>query len=177
MKSSKGSEFERSTCKLLSLWFSEGTSDSLFWRTSQSGGRATTRAKSNKLTTNSYGDVSFIDPIGQPLIDACLIELKCGYTNDINPLDLLDKKKGTSIIFDWWEKASKERVLAGRQYTILIFQRNRRHSCVAISKPMARKLSDWFGNNPSTIHVVADLELCIFRLKDFLDWISPEFFK
>jgi hypothetical protein len=100
-KSSKGSSFEREVCKLLSLWWTQDLNpprDDVFWRTSQSGGRATERMKKNVATAYSSGDVTFIDPIGQPFIDALMIELKRGYTSEIAILDFLDKSKGQPIL-------------------------------------------------------------------------------
>ena len=45
-KSQKGGAWEREFSKYLSLWITEGERDDVFWRSSQSGGRATQRAKS-----------------------------------------------------------------------------------------------------------------------------------
>lgn len=81
-RSGKGSEFERETCKLLSKWWSKGLTgeerDDIFWRSSQSGGRATQRAKFGKKTYGSYGDIAFTDPLGKPLLQLVTIELKRG---------------------------------------------------------------------------------------------------
>ena len=77
--SNKGGNFERLICKQMGLWWTDGERDDIFWRTSQSGGRATTRSKSGKQTFGQYGDISATDPIGQPLLDACSFELKIGY--------------------------------------------------------------------------------------------------
>ncbi len=78
-KAKKGSQFEREICKQLSLWWTNGERDDVFWRTSSSGGRATQRTKQNKSTFGQYGDVQATDPIGQRLIDIICIELKRGY--------------------------------------------------------------------------------------------------
>lgn len=85
----KGSQFERDICRELSLWWTAGESDAVFWRTPTSGARATTRSKAGKSTANQYGDVIATDPIGQPLLDALTIELKRGY-NKATIHDLLD---------------------------------------------------------------------------------------
>jgi len=75
----KGSAFERKICKELSLWWSKGKRDDIFWRTSGSGARSTVRSKKNKQTFGQGGDVQAADPIGQPLIDVFNIEMKTGY--------------------------------------------------------------------------------------------------
>jgi hypothetical protein len=181
MKAGKGSEFERSVCKRLSLWFTQDLDkprDDVFWRTSQSGGRATTRAKGGVKTANSYGDVTFIDPIGQSLIDSCLIELKRGYTNSISLLDFVDKAKGTPILLQWWHKATEERALAGRQYVLLIFRRDRHLPCIMLSSGMFSVLPDYYGKTPKDkIRIEAKgMSLVVMRLDDFLKWVHPGFF-
>lgn len=74
----KGSAFERDICKQLSRWWTGGKRDDVFWRSSQSGGRATQRMKSGKRTYGSYGDITAVDPIGEPLLKLFTIELKRG---------------------------------------------------------------------------------------------------
>ncbi len=88
----KGSSFEREVCTILSRWWSKGKRDDIFWRTSGSGARAKTRSKTKQLTFGQYGDVQATDPIGQPLIDLCTIELKRGYSKSTfaNLIDHLD---------------------------------------------------------------------------------------
>lgn len=90
-KSSKGSSFEREISKQLSLWWTKGASDSVFWRSAMSGGRATVRAKVGKNTNYMAGDICAIDPIGAPLIESTVIELKRGYSKWC-VLDLIDGK-------------------------------------------------------------------------------------
>lgn len=92
MRAKKGSSFERHICKQLSLWWSNGEREDIFWRSSQSGGRATQRSKKGKTTFGSYGDVAAVDPIGAPLIKMFTIELKRGSSHGC-PGDLLDFKE------------------------------------------------------------------------------------
>lgn len=87
----KGSAFEREICKALSRWWTDGERDDVFWRSSQSGGRATQRAKKGQSTYGSYGDVAAVDPIGEPLLKVFTIELKRGRSHGC-PGDLLDFK-------------------------------------------------------------------------------------
>lgn len=93
--SQKGSKWEREFCKILSLWWTqcEKPRDDIFWRTASSGGRATQRSKKKQQTFGQYGDVQATDPIGQPLIDLCSIELKRGYSKH-NLSDLIDTPHG-----------------------------------------------------------------------------------
>jgi hypothetical protein len=178
-KSSKGSQYERDTCTQLSLWWSENKNDSIFWRTSMSGGRATTRAKQGKKTAFAYGDVTFTDPIGKPFISKCLLELKRGYTKDISILDFLDKNKGEPLLLKWWNKAEKERRLANRKYILIIFRRDRHKSCVLLKGSLFGKIQDLFGTFENDIlHIKhKDLKLVAVQLESFLDWCHPDFFK
>lgn len=89
---SKGSAFEREICKKLSLWWTGNARDDIYWRSSQSGGRATQRLKSGRSTFGSYGDIAFVDPIGEPLLRLFTIELKRGRSHG-HPEDLMDCAK------------------------------------------------------------------------------------
>lgn len=80
MAKGKGSSFERDICKQLDSWWTGNDLDAVFWRSTQSGGRATTRAAKGQNTHGSHGDIAAIHPSGEPLIDAFTIELKRGYT-------------------------------------------------------------------------------------------------
>jgi len=88
----KGSAFERATCVKLSLWWTDGERDDIFYRTAGSGARAKTRGRLGKGTFGQYGDIQATDPIGQPLIDLCSIEIKRGYNKAIIN-DFIDSKK------------------------------------------------------------------------------------
>jgi len=106
MKNNKGSGFERTVCKLLSLWWSKGETDAIFWRTAGSGARATTRAKQGKKTYGSYGDIKAEDPIGEDLLKVFTFELKRGY-NKFNNMDLLEKnlRKSSKQLYDKFIKS------------------------------------------------------------------------
>ena len=180
-KAQKGSQYERDVCRQLSLWWTQdekNINDSVFWRTSQSGGRATQRAKAGKKTINSYGDIGFIDPIGEPLINACLLELKRGYTKDISVLDFLDSGKATPILYKWWDKGEAERELAKRKYTVIIFRRDRHRSCVFFTTSLFYELQDWFGHFrwKNIVICIEGSEFIVLKLEDFLDWCHPNFF-
>lgn len=90
-KSAKGGIFEREFCTQLSLWWTYDKHDDVFWRSSNSGGRATTRGKTGKNTRGQYGDVAATHPSGQGLLRQVVFELKRGYSGD-SFHDLLDVK-------------------------------------------------------------------------------------
>jgi len=77
----KGGNYERQVCKELSLWWTNGERDDIFWRTAGSGGRSTARRKKKKSTANAAGDIRYDDALGKPFIDYFLCEIKRGYTS------------------------------------------------------------------------------------------------
>src|ERR1700761_8442342 len=77
----KGNNFEREICKKLSLWITKGSDDSIFWRSTNSGGRATSRSKIGKKTANSYGDIAALVPLGEEFLRVVNAELKTGYNS------------------------------------------------------------------------------------------------
>lgn len=129
--SQKGSKFERDVCKKLSLWWTNGSNDAIFWRTSQSGGRATTRAKLGKETKNSHADVWATDPIGQPFLDVVTIEVKRGYSQ-FTIADLLDKSSRAAFqqYEKWFIKLIETSRRAKTPYWALITKRDQREALV-----------------------------------------------
>ena len=128
----KGTEFERQICKDLSLWWSDGQREDIFWRSATSGARATVRSKVNKTTFGQYGDIQATDPIGQPLIELCNIELKRGY-GGASIADVLDTPKGRMPLWRLWLKqALEDQANAQRDYWALITKRDRRQTVIFI---------------------------------------------
>lgn len=125
----KGASFEREISKQLSLWWSGGTRDDIFWRTSQSGGRATQRAKFGKSTFAGNGDIAAVDPIGQALLQIFTIELKRGRSHG-SPGELLDALPPTNFkTIRPFEAALNQavagHVAAGSHHWMLICKRDR----------------------------------------------------
>jgi len=102
----KGGEFERKMCKILSLWWSESDNgrNDIFWRTSQSGGRATERKKKGMKTAGSYGDMMAIHESGKPFERFILTEFKKGYDKDIGVLLLIDGRQKEPVLLKWWKR-------------------------------------------------------------------------
>jgi len=116
------------------MWWSGGSTDDLFWRTSGSGARATTRAKHGKQTTGHYGDVTFTCPSAAPLIELITIELKRGYSkkNVQDMVDRLDKSK-PSTYEDFFEQAINSARDAGTPEWMVVVKRDRRKAYVFMS--------------------------------------------
>lgn len=177
----KGGDFEREIAKELSLWWTNGERDDVFWRTDGSGGRATNRFKQGKATANSYGDLTFIDPVGKPFIDQFLLELKRGYSNTISILYTIDGRCKTYDLFNFWAQAERDRVLAGRPWSILIFRRDRLQVCAMINKSLFNKITRWVGGYSATTHVeIATVDgdrLVVLPFYEFIKWLQPETIK
>ena len=149
----KGSDFERRICKELSLWWTDGATDDVFWRTAGSGARAKTRAKTARDTFGQHGDIQATDPIGQPLIDVCSIELKCGY-NRLSLQDLIDlpdpakvpkptkktKNPRDESMAGFIRQAYGDHLNADSLFWMLIVHRDRRETLAIIPKALYIRL-------------------------------------
>lgn len=132
MNKQKGSDFERKICKDLSLWWTHGERDDIFWRTSLSGGRATVRRKTGRSTDFQCGDISATDPIGVLLIQHVTFELKRGY-GKVSPFDLLDANHTATL--EWLcflRQTLAAQKAAGTPFWAIIFQRDRHAVCIAV---------------------------------------------
>jgi len=131
-RSQKGSSFERGVCAQLSLWWSKGESDSVFYRTGGSGGRATRRGRKGKQTVNHCGDVQASDPSGMPLLKLCTIELKRGF-NTATLHDVLDApaREGRNVSQKWqqWiDQAIESAKHAGSMGWMIVARRDKRRA-------------------------------------------------
>jgi len=172
----KGGDAENETCRELSEWWTEGKSKAVFRRTQVSGGKATVRKRKGKKTPFEYGDITFSDPVGRPLIEFLLIENKSGYKDLINALDFIDTPKKHPQLLKWWEKANEERWNSDRYYAVLIFRRTRKGKCIMMDSDLFCLLEDWAGEyKESTIDIVTKTgQWVIVRFNDLLNWIAPQ---
>lgn len=188
---SKGSAFEREICKKLSLWWTKGERDDIFWRTSGSGARAKTRSKKHQKTFGQYGDIQATDPIGQPLIDLCSIELKRGH-NKSTLSDFMDSiTKTKPQLQKFLEQAIKDSQLRedGSEW-ILLVKRDYRDVVLFIPYKFFKQLNMAFEfqgisvyKHPETKCIRINYPIlnnvrCIFvcRLDWFLKRIKPKYF-
>ena len=177
----KGGASENETCRELSLWWSDDRTSALFRRTQMSGGKATVRARSKKKTPYEYGDITFSEPEGKPLIDFFLIENKSGYKDTINVLDFVDSPKKHPQLLKWWWKCEKEREGSGRLYSIIVFRRTRKSKCIMVPEELFAELEDWCGgflNNTIDLYYTTEKQdWVIVTFADFLAWVTPETIK
>lgn len=138
---SKGSSFEREICKQLSLWWTYGKSNDVFWRTAGSGAMAKTRSKTGGKAFGQHGDVQATNPIGQKLIDVCSIELKRGYSKNTFT-DVLDKSDNAAEqTFESFIYQAEEDSINARAYSwLLITKRNRRQALIFMPFVLRKEL-------------------------------------
>lgn len=148
MRAAKGSKFERKICKVLSKWWTGGERDDVFWRSSQSGGRATRRAKKGKKTYGSYGDIAAVDPIGEPLLKLFTIELKIGKSHG-TPMDIIDcpLKDCFKPFENTLLQAHEAHIKAGSCGWMVICKRDFKNAMVYADLDLLRKLEE--GKNYS----------------------------
>lgn len=116
----KGAEFERQTCKQLSLWISKGAREDIFWRSAMSGGRATIGLAEGKSHTSQSGDISAVDVLGFKFTERFYIE--CKHYKDLQLKNIL--YDGPSKLLTFW-KDSVTTASAFRKSPILIAKENR----------------------------------------------------
>lgn len=174
--SNKGSSFEREICKSLSLWWTDGKRDDIFWRTAGSGGRATNRARMGRSTAGAEGDLTATDPIGAPLLRLCCFELKRGY-NKVNPLDVIERRDNSKpcILEDFWQQAHNSTLQGNAQFPVVIFKRDQKRTSIMCARPMLLALAGYLGpdRSPKIQVRIGTHNAVIMRFEDWLEYITP----
>lgn len=177
--SRKGPQWERDVCTALSEWWTGGSSDAVFWRTSQSGGRATTRHKKGKETKNSHGDAWATDPVGQPLLDFASIECKRGYSKH-SLSNLFDNPDwGAEQEYEKWIKKLEDTAnRTGSLFWLLIVKRDRKEAVCLFPVLMWQYLRECGCSLP--MYPMVRMELpslpCVVgcvKLEDFFHLVKP----
>jgi len=169
-KNTKGSCFERDTCKKLSLWVSRGKNPNLFWRTPNSGGRATVNHSKGGKNIVGYGDIQATCREGEPLIKRVCFELKRGYPK-ATPTDLLDNKSGK----EWGlfiEQAMSQQKKAKTRYWALITKRDRRETLITSTLEFFIDGDLPFQSIDYIDMIVNNTEMVSIRFEDFLEKAS-----
>lgn len=182
----KGSDFERWLSIALSGWWSNGERSDIFWRSTTSGARATTRRKGGKRTAGSAGDITAIDPIGNPLTDLVVIEAKNGYNRD-SMHDLFDvsNKHGAQQFEKWYAKILDAQEINSTPYWVLIWKRTQRVPLIYMPNTLFRQLVDLgcqLHNATPQMRLVLKMEsvsnkaIGVFGmlLEHFLEEVAPE---
>ena len=187
----KGSSFEREICKKLSLWWTYGERDDVYWRTAGSGARAKVRSKTGETTFGQHGDVQATDPFGQPLIDLCSIELKRGYSgNTLQDLIDLPDGRNESCYEKFIEQAITDCTLREDESEwILLVKRDRREVVLFTSylffKRLINYIPKWGPKGSFIIRLQQRYKgkqmkrlfkspILVVTLDWFLDYVKPE---
>jgi len=170
----KGSGFEREIAKSLSLWWTDGKREDVFYRSHASGARFTQRKKAGKDTAYQSGDITCSDPIGKALLDFLSIECKTGYGSKIKSgtarwdvLDLIDSKQKEPVLLKMWHQCESDAEKSNKE-PLLIFRRNQRTPCVVMRTKLLNSLIEYFNTPMSTIKAG---RLTIMGLEEFFEWI------
>ena len=178
--SNKGSSFEREICKTLSLWWTDGSRDDVFWRTAGSGGRATNRARTGRSTAGAEGDLTATDPIGTVLLRLCCFELKRGY-NKVNPLDVIERRSNTKpcILEDFWQQAVTSCMQSKAHFPVVIFKRDQKRTSIVCDRSMLLALASYLGpdRSPKIQMRIGTHNAVIMRFEDWIDYITPDSIK
>jgi hypothetical protein len=171
----KGSAYERIICKRLSLWWTKGERDDVFWRSQSSGARATIRSKKGLRTANQQGDVQAMDVSGQALIDKVCIELKRGYA-DFGVDELISGKKREPVICRFIAQCQRE-VKDDLRFWWLIVKQDRRKDVICFPVSFLALIRGRCElKDTLRVHVVLDdkIRFAIMRLDDFFEIVTPD---
>lgn len=196
--SKKGSPYERAICTQLSLWWTGGERDDVFWRTSGSGGRATRRGRKGLSTAGHCGDIGASDPIGEPLMKLCAWEVKRGYSR-FTIQDILDAPKLAPLEIAlgdarkplkgvkrpeyllWMDQAEQSRLNAKAIGWAIIVRRDKRASLILVSESVRNGLAVAASGMVSYRQITHSVELWlpdypgvgVYRLDEFLNKYTP----
>jgi len=151
-KKHKGQQFERDVCKQLSLWVSKGKSKNLFWRSAQSGGRATTLRKKGEDLSVHAGDIAAIDPAGEQFCKTFFVE--CKFLKSLKLDTLVYPMKG--VIQPIWEKC-REQAAQYKKVPLLICKENGRLPLVMFDRADQCCARNYFGSCDAWLAYFDDL--------------------
>ena len=197
----KGASFEREMCKYLSLWWTEGKHDDVFWRKRVRSTRKSIDAKFQ------LGDIKAERPEGEDLMKMFSIELKTGYSVGRKGkhvknvpwdlLDIIDFRKGSKdiekkTIIKFWRQCTRDAEIDNK-YPLLIFKRDFHVPVVCIHSTLFDQFENYQGRyykrfiifypdmittkqKQDNVDQKDDL-LVLFRSEDFFEWLNPETIK
>lgn len=165
----KGGAYERDICKALSKAMTQGEREDLFWRTAMSGGRATMMNRRGNQNLSQTGDITAIDPTGQWLMDAFIVE--CKFHADIQLQHFLLNGKGK--IADWLATAIGQALPFGKE-ALLVVKENRIPTLVVTT---AKQISHggWFA--PLRPRMTLDDGIKVLSFNSFVDdlkWVCDK---
>jgi hypothetical protein len=185
----KGGQFERDLCRQLTRWWTgDPDHDVLFWRTSQSGGRVTSRAKRGQKSTAAHcGDISALDERGAPLTRLITFEAKNGYSAATIHA-VLDHPSGTPVpkkdnYPNWIAQAVTAAGHARTPFWAIVHHRPKRADLITFPAALWDHLGCTVRTvDPPILHATIEvriglnyriLDLTAVTLDAFLDGVTP----
>ena len=158
----KGAEFERQTCKSLSLWISKGTREDIFWRSAMSGGRATIGLAEGKNLASQSGDISAVDALGFKFTQRFYVE--CKFYKDLQLKNVLID--GPSKLTSFWKDTVFEAHNYGK-WPMLIAKENRAPVLILLDHDG----SSFFNHVPDALVArLPKLGAHVFLYEDFIQF-------
>lgn len=163
----KGSKFEIDICRRLSKWIQGEERPELFWRSSQSGGRATiARRKGQK--TKVDGDIMAIDSKGEFFTNLFFIENK-----SYRMINLTFFHEGKGEVTKWWTKLLQQSSEA-KKLPLLIYKANgtKNYLVLEYQEKVFEELSLDVLSSQIVIKKNPNPKIYIFLLEEFLTKVS-----
>lgn len=124
----KGSEFERSVGRTLSMWISDGQRKNLFSRNVLSGGGYTVTQAKGRETPNIPGDLMAASPLAFNFLS--IFSIECKHHADIDLDVFLRDRRGTSFLMKTILHTSKQAAEHG--LTWLVIAKENRHEPIVL---------------------------------------------
>lgn len=184
----KGSSFERDVARLLSMWWTGGKHDDVFWRVLGSGGRATRKSRTGKGTEHaSFGDIEATTVLAYPFTSLVVVEIKRGYGR-WGVCDVLDNPVSkTQPWAKFFEQVSESQRDSGRPWWMVIYKRDKRKIMVALMPELFRwllgqteaahaKPENHLRNVPRVQLMAVPCAAAVLELETFLKIVPPSVF-
>jgi hypothetical protein len=165
----KGNNFEREISKTLSLFLSEGKRDDLLYRTSNSGGRFTSRFNRGISTTNQNSDITSIDKEADSFSESLSIEVK--HYKNIDIWSLITNTKDSNIL-SFWEQTKRD-ADRGSKLPLLIVKQNYKPILLITNKVMNEILNSHLSYPKLSCRISDSEDIFVYLFDDFLK-INPE---
>lgn len=92
--------------------------------------------------------------------------------------EFIDRKSGSPLLYNWWKKGEGERKKSERRCTIIVFEKDLRHSCIFMKESCLFKLEKVQNSIPYETENLAlirfkQIDFICTRLDHFLAWLKP----
>ena len=170
----KGSNFERDTCRLLSLWLSRSQRADLFTRNVLSGGAFTIRTTERGIP----GDVAASDPLSHEFLS--LYSIECKHHADLKLSELLLKPQRLSSFGKIIAKA-EEQAAETQRYYLIVAKQNNRDTVIFTPEIVGTAITEHLRYKRKKLDLVYHLlfggDVFCMRFSDFTTYVAPDTLK